>query len=96
MAWSTLPTISSGETDSGTNYQLFNEVSGVTPGTVTADDYTAWRARFGKTLGRDAGSELDSSAVPEPATLAYAAACIACVFAVGATTTGQITRSRHS
>ena len=35
----------------GTNFQLFNEVSGVTPGMVTAEDYTAWKTRFGRTSG---------------------------------------------
>jgi hypothetical protein len=31
----------------GTSFQLNNEVQGVTPGMVTPEDYTAWRARFG-------------------------------------------------
>jgi hypothetical protein len=37
----------------------------VTPGTVDASDYDAWRARFGNLSGSGAGS--GSSAVPEPA-----------------------------
>ena len=51
----------------GTNFQLTNEVSGVTPGTVTQEDYNAWRTRFGNTSG--AGSSVSVSAVPEPSTL---------------------------
>jgi sulfatase modifying factor 1 len=49
----------------GTSFQLQNEVAGTTPGTVTAEDYTAWRARFGNTSG--AGTGLGSQTVPEPA-----------------------------
>jgi hypothetical protein len=41
---------------------LQNEVSGVTPGSVTPEDYDAWRARFGNNSGSGSGS-----AVPEPA-----------------------------
>jgi hypothetical protein len=44
---------------------LQNEVSGVTPGTVTPEDYDAWRARFGNITG--SGSNLSGGAVPEPA-----------------------------
>jgi hypothetical protein len=66
----------------GTNYQLFNEVSGVTPGMVTAADYAAWRARFGNTSG--AGSASVLLAVPEPGTLAYAAGCIELAISAGA------------
>ena len=34
---------------------------------VDAGDYTYWRSQFGKTLsGSGSGSDLDSSAVPEP------------------------------
>ena len=75
----------------GTNYQLFNEVPGVTPGTVTSDDYTAWRARFGNTSGAGAGGEFTSSAVPEPGTLAIAMG-IACVFLARARRAGQHSR----
>jgi autotransporter-associated beta strand protein len=50
----------------GTNTQLQNEVAGVTPGSVTPEDYDAWQARFGNTSGSGAGSA--SLAVPEPAT----------------------------
>lgn len=39
-----------------------NEVTGVTPGTVTPEDYDAWRARFGNT----SGSGSAAAAVPEP------------------------------
>jgi hypothetical protein len=42
---------------------LQNEVSGVTPGSVTAEDYDAWRSRFGNTSGSGSGNP----AVPEPA-----------------------------
>ena len=51
---------------------LANEVAGVTPGQVTAEDYTAWRARFGNgTPVPSAGSVLAGSAVPEPSTFVY-------------------------
>jgi hypothetical protein len=65
----------------GTNFQLFNEVSGVTPGTVTAEDYAAWRSRFGRTSGAATGI-LESSVVPEPSALALLAWCIAWAIAV--------------
>ena len=63
---------------------LANEVAGVTPGQVTAEDYTAWRARFGNgTPAPAAGSALlAGSAVPEPSTFVYlvaAALGIACI-----------------
>jgi hypothetical protein len=45
------------------NFNFRNEV--VTPGTVDAGDYTAWRARFGNNSAF--GSGLGSGAVPEPA-----------------------------
>jgi hypothetical protein len=51
--------------NNGTAFQLQNEVSDVTPGQVTAEDYDAWRERFGNTSG--AGSSPVLSAVPEPA-----------------------------
>jgi hypothetical protein len=44
---------------------LLNEVSGVTPGNVTPEDYDAWRARFGNNSGSGSGA-----AVPEPASAA--------------------------
>jgi hypothetical protein len=44
---------------------LQNEVAGTTPGTVTPEDYDAWRARFGNNAGSGSGG-----AVPEPATAA--------------------------
>lgn len=54
----------------GTATQLQNEVSGVTPGQVTQEDYDAWRARFGNTSGSGGGA-LDGSggSVPEPASV---------------------------
>jgi hypothetical protein len=52
---------------------LQNEVA--TIGTVSPDDYAAWRARFGNTSG--SGTGLAGAAVPEPATAFLAAlACI--------------------
>lgn len=50
---------------------LENEVD--TPGTVNAADYAAWRARFGNIAG--IGSDLGSTAVPEPATAVLLAFC---------------------
>jgi hypothetical protein len=62
----------------GTNFQLPNEVSGTTPGSVTQEDYTAWKARFGNTSG--AGSGLAGGSVPEPGVLGliFAAVISAC------------------
>jgi hypothetical protein len=53
----------------GTNFALPNEVSGVTPGSVTSQDYDAWRARFGRTSGAGAGAFV-ANAVPEPSAVA--------------------------
>jgi hypothetical protein len=53
----------------GLTVTLPNEVSGITPGTVTTHDYDAWRARFGRTSAAGAGTFV-SSAVPEPSALA--------------------------
>jgi hypothetical protein len=50
-----------------TAFPLPNEVSGVTPGNVTVEDYTAWKARFGNTSG--SGAALGLAAVPEPSVL---------------------------
>jgi hypothetical protein len=47
----------------GTNTQLENEGSGVTPGMVTQEDFTTWRENFGKTPAGSAGSV---AGVPEP------------------------------
>lgn len=58
----------------GTSFQLPNEVSGTTPGTVTTEDYTAWRARFGNTSGAGSGTSLQSASVPEPGSIVLAAA----------------------
>ncbi len=51
----------------GAIFQLQNEVSGVTPGHVTQEDYDAWRARFGQAAIAGAGTSANA-AVPEPAT----------------------------
>jgi hypothetical protein len=48
---------------------LQNEVA--TPGTITQDDYDAWRARFGNTAGAASGNLL-VAAVPEPGCCALA------------------------
>ena len=45
------------------------------PGTVSAEDYTEWRSRFGNTSGSGAG--VGGGAVPEPATLVLFAIGIA-------------------
>jgi hypothetical protein len=56
----------------GTSTTLPNEVPGVTPGSVTNEDYAAWRARFGRTSG--AGASLGfGAAVPEPSSQAAVA-----------------------
>jgi hypothetical protein len=47
----------------GSAVALPNEGSGITPGSVTTEDYTYWRSRYGATSG--AGSVL-GGAVPEP------------------------------
>jgi hypothetical protein len=57
---------------SGRDYQLVNEVSNMTPGRVTPEDYTAWRTRFGSRAAGAAGTAVQ--AVPEPDILALAAA----------------------
>ena len=56
----------------GASLQLQNEVAGTTPGTVTQEDYDAWRARFGNTSGAGAG-EFTGTAVPEASTAVLAA-----------------------
>ncbi len=55
---------------SGQTFQLANEVSNVTPGQVTPEDYTAWRSRFGSRSASAAAAGMASAAVPEPTTLA--------------------------
>jgi hypothetical protein len=58
---------------------LSNEVA--TLGSVTAEDYDAWRARFGNTAGSGLGT---GGAIPEPAGLVLAlAALIGCSFRCG-------------
>ena len=53
----------------GTTFQLPNEVSGVTPGFVTVEDYSEWKARFGDVPpGAGGGALASSAAVPEPST----------------------------
>jgi hypothetical protein len=47
-------------------YQLGNEVNGITPGQVTPEDLTEWRARF----GNSGGAGLNAAAVPEPPAIA--------------------------
>jgi len=56
---------------------LQNEVA--TVGSVTPEDYTEWRARFGNTSG--SGSSLGGAAVPEPASVALGliASCGVCL-----------------
>jgi hypothetical protein len=57
---------------------LQNEVA--TPGSVTPEDYTEWRARFGNTAG--SGSGLGGAMVPEPSTfllLCFSALITFCV-----------------
>jgi fibronectin-binding autotransporter adhesin len=66
---------------------LQNEVSGVTTGTVTAEDYEAWRARFGNNSGSGSGSG-GGAAVPEPATLGLAGIVISLLLLSG--------RQKHS
>jgi len=46
-------------------FLLDNEVAGTTPGTVTIEDYNAWRARFGNAVA-GSGSVGGSGSVPEP------------------------------
>lgn len=53
--------------NNGTGFQLPNEVTGITPGQVTPEDYAAWRARFGNTSG--SGSGLVVANLPEPTSL---------------------------
>jgi hypothetical protein len=50
----------------GQAFQLDNEVSGVTSGMVTPEDYTEWRARFGNTSASGTSSAVAVAAVPEP------------------------------
>jgi hypothetical protein len=54
----------------GENYQLANEVSSVTPGRVTAEDYSAWRSRFGSRAAGAGTAATFGDAVPEPNFLA--------------------------
>ncbi|HEX3601921.1 MAG TPA: autotransporter-associated beta strand repeat-containing protein [Lacipirellulaceae bacterium] len=49
---------------------LQNEVA--TMGSVTPEDYTEWRARFGNTSGSGSGALSGSAAVPEPGSLLLA------------------------
>ena len=63
---------------------LANEVAGVTPGQVTAEDYTAWRARFGNGMPAPAaGSVLQAGTVPEPSTFVYLVAAALGVAFIG-------------
>jgi len=65
----------------GTTFQLPNEVAGSTPGLVTDEDFTAWKARFGRTSGAGTGSAQTATAVPEARTLAYLIAALVCTHA---------------
>jgi fibronectin-binding autotransporter adhesin len=56
---------------------LQNEVD--SPGTVNAQDYTEWRARFGNTSG--SGSTLGAAAVPEPSAFALLSLLVSLVCA---------------
>jgi hypothetical protein len=68
----------------GTGFQLENEVAGVTPGSVTPEDYDAWLARFGDPAGAGAGSLLAGMAVPEPGTFVLLVGVVAwCGFGRG-------------
>jgi hypothetical protein len=54
----------------GTSFQLPNEATSTTPGSVTQEDYAAWRARFGNTAATaGSGSLANSASVPEPASV---------------------------
>jgi hypothetical protein len=55
----------------GQTFQLQHEVSGVTPGSVTIEDYTEWASRFGQMAGSGASGGLGGGAVPEPSTWIY-------------------------
>ena len=54
----------------GRDTALPNETA--TPGTVTIDDYSAWKANFGATAG--SGGFVPAVAVPEPASISFALA----------------------
>ena len=61
----------------GAAFQLPNEVAGVTPGSVTPEDYDEWKLRFGNVPGSGAGGELGGgAAVPEPSTVLYVAVAL--------------------
>lgn len=64
---------------------LLNEVSDI--GTVSAQDYTDWRARFGNTSG--AGASIGLAAVPEPASAALALLSALMTFARPRSTRGR-------
>ncbi len=64
----------------GTTFQLMNEVAGTTPGQVTTEDFTAWRARFGNVAG-SGNSEFNAVVIPEPSALALALLLCAALFA---------------
>jgi hypothetical protein len=66
---------------------LQNEVAGVSPGTVTAEDYAAWRARFGNVGAVPSAGSLSAAAVPEAHTFVYLAAGVAGLLAMCPRTT---------
>ena len=59
------------------NFQLPNEVAGVSPGTVTAADYDAWKLRFGDTLS-GSGAAAQAAGVPEPNSAVLFLLALAC------------------
>lgn len=60
----------------GQTFQLSNEVAGVTPGSVTPEDYTAWKSRFGSS---GSGAALGgNAAVPEPTSVGLCLLVLAC------------------
>jgi hypothetical protein len=50
----------------GQSVQLKNEVAGTTPGSVTVEDYAAWRTNFGNPAGGASVQSIAGAAVPEP------------------------------
>ncbi len=67
----------------GTAFQLQNEVSGVTPGQVTQEDYNAWRTRFGKTSAGSGSVLGNATAVPEPTACCLALLALAGWLGIG-------------
>jgi hypothetical protein len=57
----------------GQTFQLQNEGSGVSPGTVTMADYDFWVSHFGQPGAGAGGGGLSAASVPEPASWVFAA-----------------------